>query len=126
MPKAKSKKKRSKRKYDPVANVEAIEEKITNIPYLNDINDPDQNKREQACSAIAALFETGSTEDIKKLLDAGAAKLLVQRLVDQYKPVRTAAAGALRNLTIVGGPEISDSLVEKDIMTPLLSAFEQV
>jgi hypothetical protein len=62
---------------------------------------------------------------IPQLVEAGAMKKLVQKLCDDCQPVRAAAAGALKNVLIVGGESISDDLVKHDVVTALLAALNQ-
>jgi hypothetical protein len=52
--------------------------------------------------------------------------LVTKLLCDPFEIVRNAATGALRNLLIFGNQDLSDKLVENDIMTPLLNSLEKV
>lgn len=132
MGKVKNKRRRIKKelnKFNPTGIVEVEEDDIPNEQtpdILKELGSLNQAIRQQACIDIANMILSGKPEIQKQLLDCGAITLLVQRLCDPYKPVRTSAAGALRNLTSEGRPEICEKLVEKDIFTCLLSAVQQV
>lgn len=71
---------------------------------------------------LADVFDDKTLEEVaqNKLV-----RIAGPLLVDPSCPVRSAAAGALRNLTAVGGPEFCDILVEQDIMTPLCSLIQK-
>jgi hypothetical protein len=98
---------------------------ITTPPVVKNLDSTNPNEREQSCQDISYLVLENNGEHIDLLIKAKAINKLIQKLCDPFKPVRAAAAGALRNLTIVGGPEICDLLVKNDILTTISAAVVQ-
>lgn len=94
-------------------------------PVVKDLDNASSAVREQACMSISNIVLEDNGMHIPQLVEAGAMKKLVQKLCDDCQPVRAAAAGALKNVLIVGGESISDDLVKHDVVTALLAALNQ-
>eukprot|EP01027_Heterolobosea_sp_BB2_P022169 GEZU01032620.1.p1 GENE.GEZU01032620.1~~GEZU01032620.1.p1 ORF type:complete len:622 (+),score=111.81 GEZU01032620.1:48-1868(+) len=94
---------------------------INTKPILQLINSAEASEREQACNAIANVVE--DSNDLMVLMNGGVIKKLSERLCDPVRAVRTAAAGAMRNLTIAGGDEVCEKMIDDDVMTVLLVAL---
>jgi hypothetical protein len=83
--------------------------------------------REATCVAIATMFgdvaddaqERRNRVKLQQMLDAGLLKKLLPRLVDALPMVRLHALGAMRNISVTGGLEVCERLVEHNVITPL-------
>lgn len=72
---------------------------------------------------LALLIETPQNIDL--VIDRGLVKIVAPLMLDSASSVRNAAAGTLRNLSALK-LDICDSLMEQDIMTPLICYFHEV
>ncbi|CAH1270839.1 HEATR3 [Branchiostoma lanceolatum] len=81
-------------------------------------------ERECACTTLAGLVlqEAGLTA----LLDSRLVRTLGPLLLDPSQAVREGAAGVFRNMTVGGGHDLCDHMVEEDVMTPLVALLKQV
>lgn len=79
--------------------------------------------KECGCCNVASLVEDKAS--IGALLEQGIVRHLGPLLVDPSFVVRHSAAGALRNLSACGDPEVCDAMLEQDVMTPLVALFKQ-
>ncbi|KAI0219973.1 HEAT repeat-containing protein 3 [Lamellibrachia satsuma] len=80
-------------------------------------------ERECACCTIANLVSSHS--NILQFLRANIVKVMAPLLLDVSPAVRQAALGAFRNMSVDGGPEICDTIVTQDVMTPLVTLLKQ-
>lgn len=80
---------------------------------------------EKYCGLQTFAFIIESPENIEQAIERGVVKAVGPLLLDPAGSVRNAAAGSLRNLSAVQ-LEVCDSLMEQDIMTPLICWFEKV
>eukprot|EP00753_Platysulcus_tardus_P006995 PLAT14757.1.p1 GENE.PLAT14757.1~~PLAT14757.1.p1 ORF type:complete len:631 (+),score=280.67 PLAT14757.1:23-1894(+) len=72
-------------------------------------------------SAEAKLLK----RNLRGLVAAGAPKALTLALTDPTQDVRLHAAGALRNLTVVGGAPTAQALVDADVVTAALALLAE-
>lgn len=72
---------------------------------------------------LASVCEDKQCTD--KFIKHKVVKIVGPLLLDKSSEVRCAAAGALRNLSACGSIEISEKLVQEDVMTPLVSLLLQ-
>ncbi|XP_019646919.1 PREDICTED: HEAT repeat-containing protein 3-like [Branchiostoma belcheri] len=81
-------------------------------------------ERECACTTLAGLVlqEAG----LAALLDSRLVRTLGPLLLDPSQAVRERAAGVFRNMTVGGGHDLCDLMVEEDVMTPLVALLKQV
>ncbi|XP_035678833.1 HEAT repeat-containing protein 3-like [Branchiostoma floridae] len=81
-------------------------------------------ERECACTTLAGLVlqENG----LAALLDSRLVRTLGPLLLDPSQAVREGAAGVFRNMTVGGGHDLCDHMVEEDVMTPLVALLKQV
>jgi len=93
-------------------------------PVLELLSSTESEKRECACADLSRIV-MDSPDTIKIILEQGALKKLIDNVCDPNLGVRVAAAGALRNLTLVGGEEIAEQLVQKDCMGPVVTILQQ-
>ncbi|XP_074644939.1 HEAT repeat-containing protein 3-like [Tubulanus polymorphus] len=80
-------------------------------------------ERECGCTTIATIVDQPGAVAI--LLDLDVVRILGPLMVDQCVTVRQAAIGALRNLSVVGGYEVCDQMIDNDVMTPLIAILQQ-
>eukprot|EP01114_Cavostelium_apophysatum_P020447 TRINITY_DN6851_c0_g1_i1.p1 TRINITY_DN6851_c0_g1~~TRINITY_DN6851_c0_g1_i1.p1 ORF type:complete len:595 (+),score=133.23 TRINITY_DN6851_c0_g1_i1:114-1898(+) len=134
MPKLDTKKdKRSRRRPDPTGQVPADDsmeggEDPSTLTLLEKLSSLEPEDREIACADFAYLVSDPSSNltAIEHVLKEPLfLKKIIQNLCDPDLNLRVAAAGALRNLTNVGGVEISNRLVETDCMTPITATLLQ-
>lgn len=89
----------------------------------------DAAERINACVAIAGLLQAGSEAEldakVAKLVEGGAPKKLLVRLVDAEPRVRVHALGACKNIAISGGDEAVDALLSGDAITVTIRAVEE-
>ncbi|KAG8437755.1 hypothetical protein GDO86_008456 [Hymenochirus boettgeri] len=79
--------------------------------------------REFACASISKLVQQSKV--IPSFLQRDAVRCLGPLLLDKCLSVRETAAGALRNLSTCGGFEVCDSMVTRDVMTPLVALLRE-
>lgn len=103
------------------------------IPLLAKLPDPNSSSppagvsasdRAWALASVASLLTDKSAR--KLLLGQQLVTRLVRALADPELSVRREAAGAIRNLCVEGGYEVRGELVNKGIMTPLVTQCEFV
>ncbi|CAG4978619.1 unnamed protein product [Parnassius apollo] len=82
------------------------------------------NVEEKYCGLQTFALLIESPENIEQTIERGLVKVVAPLLLDPAGPVRNAAAGVLRNLSAVQ-LEVCDTLMEQDVMTPLLSFFHE-
>ncbi|KPI94899.1 HEAT repeat-containing protein 3 [Papilio xuthus] len=82
------------------------------------------NVEEKYCGLQTFAFIIESPENIEQAIERGVVKAVAPLLLDPAGSVRNAAAGSLRNLSAVQ-LEVCDSLMEQDIMTPLICWFDK-
>jgi hypothetical protein len=107
------------------SSVNNDQKKVFIPPVVKDLDNPASNVREQACMNLSNIVLEDDGVHLQQLIQVGAIKKLVQKLCDPTQSVRTAAAGALKNVTIIGGEQICENLVSNDVMTSLLAALNQ-
>ncbi|CAI8010299.1 HEAT repeat-containing protein 3 [Geodia barretti] len=97
--------------------------KVT-IPLLEKLSSTEVAEREWACRSVAHLLcETDAQQTL--LNHQGLPRSLTALLLDPEWSVREAAAGALRNLSSVGGDSVCQTLVRDDVMTALSALLRQ-
>lgn len=130
MPKAHKTKKSAKRSDGPMTTLQELEkkenEKMLNedavdetTSILDKLNSQDAEEREAGCKDIAYLVSESNENCDIFWTDPQFLKKLTQNLCDPEIEVRIAAGGALRNLSLIGGEEVSKKLIEADCMTPI-------
>lgn len=93
------------------------------LPLLEKLTSTTSSERECACAGLANLvFERGA---IPTLLNQDIVRRLGPLLIDNDRGIQEGAAGALRNLSVAGGPEVCEKMVEQDVMTPLSTFVQQ-
>lgn len=100
--------------------IDADEEEECENPHaelLEKLHSPSADAREYACASISRLVQQSQT--IQGFLHDDIVKRLGPLLLDNSLSVRETAAGALRNLSDCGGPEVCDHMVQQDVFTPL-------
>lgn len=133
------KKKREGRKPPPSGSIKTMEELDaegdvvidedddevhSEYPVLDHLTSSESEKRECACADLSRIV-LESPDTIKIVLEQGALKKLIDNVCDPNLGVKVAAAGALRNLTMVGGEEVAEQLVQKDLMGPVVTILQQ-
>lgn len=114
------------------------------IPSLRDISLNEELNGEEQLGALAAIrdqLESNSVEDkmcglqaiaflslnqkkAEAICEGDIIKIAVPLLVDPNKNIRNAVAGALRNVSLCGVDQC-ETLVEQDILTPLLALVNE-
>ncbi|XP_074616606.1 HEAT repeat-containing protein 3-like [Acropora palmata] len=93
------------------------------LPLLEKLTSTTSSERECACAGLANLvFERGA---IPTLLNQDIVRRLGPLLIDSDRGIQEGAAGTLRNLSVAGGPEVCEKMVEQDVMTPLSTFVRQ-
>jgi len=93
------------------------------LPLLEKLTSTTSSERECACAGLANLvFECGA---IPTLLNQDIVRRLGPLLIDSDRGIQEGAAGTLRNLSVAGGPEVCEKMVEQDVMTPLSTFVRQ-
>ncbi|XP_029191055.2 HEAT repeat-containing protein 3-like [Acropora millepora] len=93
------------------------------LPLLEKLTSTTSSERECACAGLANLvFERGA---IPTLLNQDIVRRLGPLLIDNDRGIQEGAAGTLRNLSVAGGPEVCEKMVEQDVMTPLSTFVRQ-
>ncbi|KAL0480251.1 heatR3 [Acrasis kona] len=105
--------------------LEGAPKKVVVPPVVKDLDSANDKTREQACLSLAHLVTEENGINLPVLIQAGAIRKLIQKLCDPVAPIRLAAAGALKNITIVGGEGVCEDMVSNDVMTTLLAALNQ-
>jgi len=119
MGKAKRERLREKGRFDPSAEPVTIKEDHTpTVPILEKLESTSAEEREAACSSVSHLCLEGP-DAVKTLMAAQVVPKLLQRFFDGSKPVRIAAFGALRNLSLVG-KDVCSEIVGHDVMNSVV------
>ncbi|XP_046356548.2 HEAT repeat-containing protein 3-like [Haliotis rufescens] len=79
--------------------------------------------RECGCSTLANLVS--QPEVIPLLLQHNIVKIVAPLIVDPSPHIRHVSLGALRNLSVSGGHEVCEEMVQKDVLTPLVLLFQK-
>nr|XP_054772317.1 HEAT repeat-containing protein 3-like [Lytechinus pictus] len=139
MGKSKNKRFRSKKAHptglESVKEIQAEEEELgtsttssdtvqlKTVGVLEKLQSSSAEERECACTSLANLVQ--DPQALQTLVQQKAVRSLGPLLVDPSSGIREAAAGALRNLTVAGGHDICDHMIDEDIMTPLVAFLLQ-
>ncbi|KAM7444782.1 hypothetical protein ABFA07_006579 [Porites harrisoni] len=96
---------------------------VKTLPLMEKLTSANPCERECACAGLANLvFDPGA---IPSLLQQDIVRRLGPLLIDCNRAIQEGAAGALRNLSLGGGPDVCVKMVEQDIMTPLTTFVRQ-
>lgn len=79
---------------------------------------------EKMCALQTIAVISQNKQRIDEIIESDIVKIIASWLVDPNKSIRNATAGALRNLS-VSGITVCESLVEQDVLTPLLALFNE-
>ncbi|XP_063971758.1 HEAT repeat-containing protein 3-like [Lytechinus pictus] len=96
---------------------------LKTVGVLEKLQSSSAEERECACTSLANLVQ--DPQALQTLVQQKAVRSLGPLLVDPSSGIREAAAGALRNLTVAGGHDICDHMIDEDIMTPLVAFLLQ-
>ncbi|KAA0723430.1 HEAT repeat-containing protein 3 [Triplophysa tibetana] len=91
--------------------------------FLDKLESPSADLREYACASISRVVQ--QSQIIPAFLQRDAVRKIGPLLLDHSLPVREAAAGALRNLSVCGGPEVCENMVRQDVLTPLIALMRE-
>ncbi|XP_051946875.1 HEAT repeat-containing protein 3 [Xyrauchen texanus] len=91
--------------------------------FLDKLQSPSADLREYACASISRVVQQSQT--IPGFLQRDAVRKLGPLLLDHSLAVRETAAGALRNLSACGGPEVCEDMVRQDVLTPLSALLKE-
>ncbi|XP_045528350.1 HEAT repeat-containing protein 3 [Pieris brassicae] len=81
------------------------------------------NVEEKYCGLQTFAMLIESPENIEKIFEQSLIKIVAPLLLDPSVSVRNAAAGSLRNLSVL--QHVCEALMEQDVMTPLVCYFHQ-
>ncbi|XP_043101815.1 HEAT repeat-containing protein 3 [Puntigrus tetrazona] len=90
---------------------------------LDKLQSPSADVREYACASISRVVQQNQT--IPGFLHRDAVRKIGPLLLDRSLAVRETAAGALRNLSACGGPEVCEDMVRQDVLTPLSALLRE-
>ncbi|XP_077866587.1 HEAT repeat-containing protein 3-like [Saccoglossus kowalevskii] len=90
---------------------------------LDKILSSEEEDRACGCSSLAILVF--NVDAIPLLLKNDIVKCVGPLLIDKSLAVREGAAGALRNLSVSGGYEVCDKMIEDDVLTSLVVLLKQ-
>ncbi|KAK2913915.1 hypothetical protein Q8A67_002314 [Cirrhinus molitorella] len=90
---------------------------------LDKLQSPSADVREYACASISRVVQQSQT--IPGFLQRDAVRKIGPLLLDRSLAVRETAAGALRNLSACGGPEVCEDMVRQDVLTPLFALLRE-
>lgn len=90
---------------------------------LDKLQSPSADVREYACASISRVVQQSQT--IPGFLQRDAVRKIGPLLLDRSLAVRETAAGALRNLSACGGPEVCEDMVRQDMLTPLSALLRE-
>ncbi|XP_063045644.1 HEAT repeat-containing protein 3 [Engraulis encrasicolus] len=110
----------------PAKEVLENEDEVEDSPgadFLEKLQSPCADVRECACASISRMLQHSQT--VPSVLQRDAVRRLGPLLLDQSIAVRETAAGALRNLSACGGPEVCEDMVRQDILTPLTKLLRE-
>uniref|UniRef100_A0A8C1JBE5 HEAT repeat containing 3 n=1 Tax=Cyprinus carpio TaxID=7962 RepID=A0A8C1JBE5_CYPCA len=90
---------------------------------LDKLQSPSADVREYACASISRVVQ--QSQMIPGFLQRDAVRKIGPLLLDRSLAVRETAAGALRNLSACGGPEVCEDMVKQDVLTPLSALLRE-
>lgn len=79
---------------------------------------------EKMCALQALSFMCQNQQRTQEIIESDIVKIIACWLMDSNKSIRSATAGALRNLSLCG-IEVCENLVEQDVLTPLLALLNE-
>ncbi|XP_045501868.1 HEAT repeat-containing protein 3 [Colias croceus] len=82
------------------------------------------NVEEKYCGLQTFAMLIESAENIEQVIERGLIKIIAPLLLDPASSIRNAAAGSLRNLSVLR-LDLCEVLMEQDVMTPLICYFHQ-
>ncbi|KAI7814690.1 HEAT repeat-containing protein 3 [Triplophysa rosa] len=91
--------------------------------FLDKLESPSADLREYACASISRVVQ--QSQIIPGFLQRDAVIKIGPLLLDHSLAVRETAAGALRNLSACGGPEVCENMVRQDVLTPLIALMRE-
>lgn len=93
---------------------------------INTIRDQLQsaNQENKMCGLQTMAFLSLNQEKAHAMCENGIIRIAAPLLFDPNKNIRNAVAGALRNVSLCG-VEMCETLVEQDILTPLLTLINE-
>ncbi|XP_073693128.1 HEAT repeat-containing protein 3 [Garra rufa] len=104
--------------------VEESEDEDSPVAELLDkLQSPSADVREYACASISRVVQQSQT--IPGFLQRDAVRKIGPLLLDRSLAVRETAAGALRNLSACGNPEVCEDMVRQDALTPLSALLRE-
>ncbi|XP_012674923.1 HEAT repeat-containing protein 3 isoform X2 [Clupea harengus] len=104
-------------------NEDEVEADSPAAELLEKLQSPCADVRECACASISRMVQQSQT--IPSFLQRDAVRRLGPLLLDSCVAVRETAAGALRNLSACGSPEVCEDMVRQDILTPLITLLRE-
>lgn len=102
---------------------ESEEEDSPAAELLDKLQSPSADVREYACASISRVVQ--QSQMIPGFLQRDAVRKIGPLLLDRSLAVRETAAGALRNLSACGGPEVCEDMVRQDALTPLSALLRE-
>ncbi|XP_059368675.1 HEAT repeat-containing protein 3-like [Carassius carassius] len=90
---------------------------------LQKLQSPSADVRDYACASISRVVQ--QSQMIPGFLQRDAVRKIGPLLLDRSLVVRETAAGALRNLSACGGPEVCEDMVRQDVLTPLSALLRE-
>lgn len=90
---------------------------------LDKLQSPSADVREYACASISRVVQ--QSQAIPGFLQRDAVRKIGPLLLDRSLVVRETAAGALRNLSACGGPEVCEDMVRQDVLTSLSAVLRE-
>ncbi|XP_051755074.1 HEAT repeat-containing protein 3 [Ctenopharyngodon idella] len=102
---------------------ESEDEDCPAAELLDKLQSPSADVREYACASISRVVQQSQT--IPGFLQRDAVRKIGPLLLDRSLPVRETAAGALRNLSACGGPEVCEDMVRQDVLTSLSALLRE-
>lgn len=79
------------------------------------------SNEEKMCALQAIAVISLNKKKAEAICEGDLIRIAAPLLVDNNKNIRNAVAGALRNVSVCGGIDVCETLVEQDVLTPLLS-----
>ncbi|KAK9971775.1 hypothetical protein ABG768_025126 [Culter alburnus] len=102
---------------------ESEDEDCPAAELLDKLQSPSADVREYACASISRVVQQSQT--IPGFLQRDAVRKIGPLLLDRSLAVRETAAGALRNLSACGGPEVCEDMVRQDVLTSLSALLRE-
>ncbi|XP_077085060.1 HEAT repeat-containing protein 3 [Siphateles boraxobius] len=102
---------------------ESEDEDSTAVELLDKLQSPSADVREYACASISRVVQ--QSQAIPGFLQRDAVRKIGPLLLDRSLVVRETAAGALRNLSACGGPEVCEDMVRQDVLTSLSAVLRE-